>query len=520
VKSETNPTLNENLRSAIARRRAPGMIAGGIAATLTAAIAGEALARTGTPVLQQITNLTTGTIVDPRIRSQGGESIVFTSDGDVTGPAPGHNEIYFYDVNTAAMTRLTTTAGGESRDASRATDTVGAGDRPEQVTFVSTGDLDPAVGNADGNPEIFIWRKDTNTFHQLTNTPAGVINQEPFASDSGKCVVFASTGNFDNNTGQDPAMPATNHTNVDGSLEIFQFNLLSSVNYPADGFFTQVSDGPAGTESTRPVVGGYIFQRQCQTTAYMSDYDQTGDGSTGINIFEFDRDSAKTVMMLSGEVPWAIQPGNYLYPHISVASPFARGPFIVFQTDADHWRNGSDGWEMFRFRAFHPRMTQYTDYLTGSVERPVVSDGGGYIAFQSNGEILFNDRRARLGGEAPFNDDGNYEIFRLRGRRRAWQITRSEGCNNDLVSMRDDGTAIVFRSDCDLIPGHNLSGQQQVFLYREVKGDDPLAGAGCLLANGCCNEANGCYQPIYGEKPQTRSKGCLDKAKGCETLQQ
>ena len=54
----------------------------------------------------------------------------------------------------------------------------------------------------------------------------------------------------------------------------------------------------------------------------------------GIRIYEFDRDSANTTMMVSGEVPWPIQPGNYLYPHISAASPFARGPFIVFQTDS------------------------------------------------------------------------------------------------------------------------------------------------------------------------------------------
>ena len=86
-----------------------------------------------------------------------------------------------------------------------------------------SGDLDPAVGNADGNPEIFIWRKDTATFHQLTDTPAGVVNQEPFASDSGKCIVFASNGNFDNNTGQDSSIPATNNTNVDGSTEFWPF---------------------------------------------------------------------------------------------------------------------------------------------------------------------------------------------------------------------------------------------------------------------------------------------------------
>jgi hypothetical protein len=50
-----------------------------------------------------------------------------------------------------------------------------------------------------------------------------------------------------------------------------------------------------------------------------------------------------------------------------------------------------------------------------------------------------------------------------------------------------------------------------VFLYHEVKSDDPLASAaGCSIAAGCCNEANGCYQPLLGRKPKTRPKACVD----------
>jgi hypothetical protein len=167
---------------------------------------------------------------------------------------------------------------------------------------------------------------------------------------------------------------------------------------------------------------------------------------------------------------------------------------------------------MFRYRIFHPRMTQYTDIVEGAVEQPVVSDGGGYIAFQSNGEILDPRHRARKGGEPPFNADGNYEIFRLKGRRKTWQITRTEGCDNTLPSIRDDGTFITFRSTCDLIQGHNSNNVPQVFLYREVDGNDPLASAtGCLVANGCCNEKNGCYEPVYGRKPKPRKKQCVDR---------
>ena len=504
----------------LSRGHATALATLGMAGALSLSTAQQADARGRIPVIQQITNNTVGTISDPRIRSQFGDSIVFTSDGDVTGLPPGHNEIYYFDVLTGTMTRLTNTVVGESREGARATDSVGAGERPEQITFVSTGNLDPSVGNADGNPEIFVWRKDNNTMHQLTNTPVGVVNSDPYPSDSSKCIVFSSTGNLNNNPGTDPTVPTSPHSNLDGSVEVFQYTVEDSGTFPSSGFFTQLSNGPVGTTSTRPVVGGYIFQRQCQTSIYMSTHDQTGEGINvgNTNIFEYDRNSGNTLMLESGEVPWDIQPGNYLYPHISSASPFARGPFVVFQTDADEWRNGSDGSEIFRFRAFHPRMTQYTDYLDGSVERPVISDGGGYIAFQSNGEILDVRHDARLGGTPPFNVDGNYEIFKTKGRTKVWQITNSEGCTNDLPSVRDDATSIAFRSDCDLVPGSNAGGVQQVFLYQLVKSRDVLATeAGCEVDAGCCNEANGCYQQIYGGKPKPRKKGCLDKS-GCRDL--
>ncbi len=497
------------------------LLAFGAAVAVSLGSAQGAFARGDVPVLLQITNITAGAVSTPNIRSQDGDSLVFTSSGNVVGTSPGHNEVYFYDVSTRVTTRLTTTTVGESREGARETDTIGAGGRPEQVTFISSGNLDPSVGNVDGNPEVFIWRRETNTIHQLTNTSAGVVNQEPYASDSGKCIVFSSTGDLDNNVGQDSGVPPTNYTNADGSLEVFMYSVNSATNFPYDGFFTQASNGPFGTNSTEAVVGGYIFQRQCQTTAYVSDFDQTNEGFSGHNIYLFDRNTALTQVIESSELAWDIQPGEYLHPAISSASPFARGPFIVFQTDADEWRNGSDGFEMFRFRVNHPRLTQYTDYLDGSVERPVISDGGGYITFQSTSEVLDAFHRAHFGGDPPFNADGNYEIFRTKGRTKAWQITNSSGCTNDEPSARDDGTALTFRSDCDLIPGRNSLHMQQVFLYREVYASDPLAtSAGCMVANGCCNEANGCYHPIYGRKPSTRGKGCLDSPRGCEELNQ
>jgi Tol biopolymer transport system component len=490
------------------------------AGLLVVAAAAQAEARGSIPVLVQVTNNTTGDVLDPRLRSQDGNRIVFTSDGDVTGPAPGHKEVYLYQIETGVMIRVTNTVDGESSDAARSTDQVFNAGRPEFVAFISTGDLDPDGDNSDHNPEVFLWELESGVFHQLTTTASTVVNKEPYTSDSGKCIVFSSNADLNNNTGEDAENnPGTGYTNADGSFEVFLYTIDSNAGFPHDGNFTQVSNGPAGSNSTRPVVGGYWFPRQCQSTAYMSDYDQTGSGLTGTHIFVFNRPSAEISRMETREIPWGIPSGAYLYPNMSSASPFARGPFVVFQSDAPVWRNGSEGMEMYRYRIFHPRMTQYTDILTGNVERPVISDGGGYIAFQSNGEIL--DPRHKAKGavqEPPYNADGNYEIFRTKGRRKTWQITNTTGCVNNLPSVRDDGTAIVFRSTCDLIEGRNPGGVPQVFLYKEVKRDDPLGtAAGCLLTSGCCNEANGCYKPLYGRKPPTRKKECMDKPRvGCK----
>jgi hypothetical protein len=161
---------------------------------------------------------------------------------------------------------------------------------------------------------------------------------------------------------------------------------------------------------------------------------------------------------------------------------------------------------MFRYRIFHPRQTQYTDIDTGDVERPVISDGGGAIIYQSDGELMNPKKRIKpLGTVGPMNPDGNLEIIRQKGRRKIYQITRSTNCESTHPSTRDDGTGIAFRSTCDLIPGHNSNSQQQVFLYRLLKGKEDLSckklpgsACPCLTAERCCNVENGCYVPYQG----------------------
>ena len=61
------------------------------------------------PVLIQVTHSSEGDIERPQIRSEGGDTIVFVSDGDVmgNGTAPGHREVYLYDSLTGVITQVT-----------------------------------------------------------------------------------------------------------------------------------------------------------------------------------------------------------------------------------------------------------------------------------------------------------------------------------------------------------------------------------------------------------------------------
>ncbi|HEY2775236.1 MAG TPA: hypothetical protein VGK20_14405 [Candidatus Binatia bacterium] len=452
------------------------------------------MAHSSIPVLMQVTRNTTGDISAPKIRSQQGDSIVFVSDGDVMGPgtAPGHREVYIYHAGNGAISRITTTAAGESYDAARETDDVDSG-RDLFVAFVSTGDLDPSVGNGDHNPEVFLWFSETGQFVQVTDTTAPVVNAEVYASDSGKCLTFRSNGDLDDNNGSDPDNPGRGFHNADASDEVFNLSFGDAAADRTQWVTTQVSNGPAGTASSHPVVGGYWFTRQCRSNAYQSDFDQLGNGSSGSHIYNYTRTDG-TLEQLSK--PGA---GSNLNPSISSASNFARGPFVVYQSDMDPIGNGGSATDVFRFRLFKNELWQYT-FGNADSARPAVSDGGSRLAFESRADLFQPNRPTRGGQMPPFNSDGNSEIFLTTSKHDIFQVTDTEGCDNDFPTLRDTGDAMAFRSTCDLV-GLNPGGVAQVFLYEFVESDDPLAtDAGCQTSQGCCNQANGCLDVLYGAK--------------------
>jgi len=462
-----------------------------IAACLLVALPAHAR-RPDKPVLLQVTRITTGNVYSPKLRSERGNSVVFVADADVEGPgtAPGHREVYLYDLDSRSISRITNTSDGESYDASRESDTHHS-PRPPVVAFVSTGDLDPSVGNADHNPELFVWVHETGQFIQITDTQAPAYVAEPYASDSAKCITFRSTADLDDNVGLDTTNPGTGFRNLDGSDEIF--NLEFADDAFTSRVTTQISNGPPGSTSEHPSVGGFWFTRQCRSSAYQSDYDQLANGSTGTHIYAYTRTSGRIEQV---SPPGA---GTNTDPAMSSASNFARGPYVVWESSMDPIGNEGGSSEIFRFRLFKPELIQYTLSPLASYSS-TISDGGGLIAFVSHGELIDPNKRVR-GGTPPFNADGNGEIFRTHNVRHAHQLTRSQGCENTEPSMRDTGRGVAFLSTCDLVPGNNPDGIQQIFLYLDVEVDDPLyTTEGCKVSEGCCNEANGCYVRTSGKK--------------------
>jgi len=505
-------------------------IAGGTLLVGLAAGADPAQARPAYHLMRQLTNITTGTIESVKVRSQKAETIAFVSDGDVMGPGTETvgRQIYMWRLQadgTGVTTRVTNLPGCESYDVARSTDTA-LSDRPEVIAFISTCDFDPAVGNADANPEVFFWEVELDRFHQITNTTAPVVNSQPYTSDSGRCLVFSSNGDLNNNIPSnqhyDSSHPGPGYSNPDGSTEVFLYGKLDNkVGYPYNGVVTQVSNGPLGTTSSHAVINGYWFARQCQTTAFQSDHDQLGNGFVGQGIYIYKMPMSSLEPITAAEIPMGFPNGNYRNPNISAASPFARGPHIVFESDPDLWRNESEGTNLFDWRDFHPRMTQFTNIGAGhAIRDPEVGDGGGVLTFSSTGELLHPEHELRTGELPPFNADANSEIFVLNGRRTVTQVTATTGCENVHPSLSDDGDHLGFLSNCDIIAGENPGGLRQVFLRSLVRADFPMLENGtCQQADGCCvfsRKLTTCYTALQGRKLRISRPNCIDKPKGCD----
>src|ERR1044072_8110819 len=127
------------------------------------------------------------------------------------------------------------------------------------LAFISTRDLVPTVGNADGNPELFFYNISGATFTQATNTKDAtpgiglVFQSNPSLSSDGSVVAFIS-----------PANLATN--NADGNAEIFVANFGGG----AVSNIRQVTRTLNGTANTNILSPGRRLSRNGALIAFES----------------------------------------------------------------------------------------------------------------------------------------------------------------------------------------------------------------------------------------------------------
>ena len=193
---------------------------------------------TGGLSVTQITS-STGSILggfnlSPSI-DQSGSRVTFFSDRDLVGQNPDQNfEIFYYDVNTAVLTQVTSTGKGFNILSSIS----GNG---QYIAFAS--DRDFLGTNPDGNTEIFrahILPGGALTYTQVTNT-AGGVNDQPRINADGTRIAFVSDHNLD----------TAQSANGDNNREVF----LAAISPSGQVTFTQLSDTNSGTTGEPSIDG-------------------------------------------------------------------------------------------------------------------------------------------------------------------------------------------------------------------------------------------------------------------------
>jgi Tol biopolymer transport system component len=178
-----------------------------------------------TGAFTQLTNTTGFSFTSAPTISGDGGWVAFTTNADLTGAnADGNAELFRYNTATGILTQLTNTTGGSLF--SNQTPTIsGDGSR---IAFTSTCDLVPAVGNSDGNAELFLWNSGTGTFTQATNTTGGDFTAVlcPAISANGNRVAFLSDRDL---------VPGRN---TDGGADYFLYDV-------GTGSFTQLTTIPS-----------------------------------------------------------------------------------------------------------------------------------------------------------------------------------------------------------------------------------------------------------------------------------
>ncbi len=257
------------------------------------------------------------TNIFPSINADG-TRIAFDSSRDLTGGnADGNREIFLFDANAPApgITQITDSAPGFGLYNGNLASSINA----DGTRIAFTSDRDLTGGNADRNPEIFLFDASAPApgFTQITNTTGSYTTQDASINANGTRIAFGSDG--------DPT-----GGNADRNPEIFLFD----ANAPAPGM-TQITNSTAG-ESYLPSINA-----DGARIAFCSFSDLTGGNADGnYEIFRFDANAPAPgitqITDTTGESNgW---PGSNEWPSIN-----ADGAHIAFMSDRDLTGGNGDG---------------------------------------------------------------------------------------------------------------------------------------------------------------------------------
>ena len=307
-------------------------------------------------------------------------------------------------VPTAGSTTLLPFWADDNRDAS-------VSDDGSIIAFISTRNLVPGVGNADGNPELFFYNVNTNTFSQATNTQDAVVGigsvtqASPSLSSDGSVVAFLSTANL-----------ATN--NADGNGEIFVANFGGG----AVSNIRQVTRTLNGAANTNVFSTGRRLSRNGALIAFESratdPKGNTAPTATTLGTFvytiatdTFVEIGTRTPVTDIGRFPTFTDYNASLAPSSLVFASFLNfrpdGTFPTSTATASEGINIDNSPEIFLTQI--PASSSNT--FTRLTNMPVFNAGGVRpFASESRKRIAFNVGGEELGGG---NGDGSIEVYYL-----------------------------------------------------------------------------------------------------------
>jgi len=325
-----------------------------------------------TGAFTQVTNTTGFSFTSAPAISGDGGWVAFTTNADLTGAnADGNAELFRYNTATGAMTQVTNTTGGDFF----ANQTPTISEDGSRIAFTSTRDLVPAVGNADGNAELFLWTSGTGTFTQATKTTGGDFTAVlcPAISADGNRVAFLSDRDL---------VPGRN---ADGGADYFLYDVGTI-------FFTQLTDipGPGGMFSPPKV------DADGSRVVFSTSRDLTGGNADGNReVFLYDASTGLS------QVTDTVDTDSF------ASAISADGTRISLASTADLTGANADGnQEVFLYNTATRIMTQVTD-TTGADPTAVWSDAP---AMSADGTRLAVLSTADLTGTGS-NADASTELF-------------------------------------------------------------------------------------------------------------